>query len=48
VRLAASPESETTVFIFPPLAPREAGADPSTLQPAPRSSGRGSPPRRAP
>jgi rod shape-determining protein MreC len=49
VRLTASPEQETTVFIFPPLAPREAGTDPTTLLPSsPRSSGRGSPARHAP
>jgi len=48
VRLTAKPESETTVFVFPPLAPRESGSDPTSLLPAPRSSGRGSPARRAP
>ena len=48
VRLTANPERETTVFVFPPIAPREAGADPMALLPSPRSSGRGSPARHAP
>jgi rod shape-determining protein MreC len=47
VRLTARPETEATVFVLPPLAPREPGADPQALVPSGRTPGRAGP-RKAP
>jgi rod shape-determining protein MreC len=48
VVLAAKPETETTVFVFPPVAKPEPEADSGAHLPSARSPGRGSGARRAP